>query len=163
MQTTEELKRKMYNQLSLLKKNGIYHLSGLENTLEAYLEALRQDLDFACKSVDLTDARLRKTLQERDDLRNRLQAFEFANKAAGEELRSANGLIKGLRKTIDWLYIAQNDRESQGSTYAQDSLENAPETICGSKESILKCMHSFHPKVYGTKDGLACIYCGWQP
>ena len=82
--TTEELKREMYDRLADVKSsvaNGLvpnYGLVRLEDSLESYLEALRQD---------------------RDSLRNKLQAFEFANRSAAELLSEALREPSGLRKT----------------------------------------------------------------
>lgn len=57
-----------------------------ETSLEDYFEALRQ---------------------ERDELRNKLQAFEFANKSAGELLRDALATVKRQRQFIRTLYTSR--------------------------------------------------------
>lgn len=117
--TTEELKRRMYNALAAVKMciagDRVPHMSlpTFEDRMEAYLDEVRKDLDFACKSIDVTDAKLRKTSEERDDLRNRLQAFEFANKSAGEFLREARLKILTQRQSIGQL---KNERDN--ATYA---------------------------------------------
>ena len=59
----------------------------LEESLEAHLEALRQDRG--------------RLVEERDTLRNQLQAFEHANSAAGDELRAQKDQIGHLTRTRD--------------------------------------------------------------
>lgn len=92
IKTTEELKREMYGRLKSFQKAftiGNFmpkEFTSLEDSLEAYLEALRQEA-----------GTLR---EERDQLRNKLQAFEFANKSAGDLLREAMTLNKQQREAI---------------------------------------------------------------
>jgi hypothetical protein len=64
---------------------------------------------------------------ERDELRNKLQAFEFANKSAGELLRDALATVKRQREYIRTLYVSRKARKNKGSTLAQSSTANAPE------------------------------------
>lgn len=165
---TEQSRREMYEALGIVKgrveinysvKDMLRGVDKFEHTLEDYLEELRKDLDFACKLADLTDARLRKTLQERDDLRNRLQAFEFANKAAGEELRKSQETIKRQREYISEMWGTSKASESDGSTSAQYSTGNSPETICGAFPTV--CQHSFRNE-YAYPSGKLqsrCIFC----
>jgi uncharacterized coiled-coil DUF342 family protein len=111
--TTEELKREMYKDLkrvgSMVSTTHLFKT--FEESLEEYLEELRKDLDFACKSMDLTEAKLRKVAEERDELRNKLQAFEFANKSTAELLSEALRKLSELRKL-------------SGSTSAQSETGN---------------------------------------
>lgn len=60
-----------------------------------------------------------------DELRNKLQAFEFANKSAGELLRNAMATIRRQQKFIRTLYASRKARKSKGSTSAQIKRENA--------------------------------------
>ncbi len=168
MQTTEELKREMYRALGNAQgrivinysvKDMLGGIDELENALEAYLEALRKDLDFSRMSADLTNAQIRKILQERDDLRNRLQAFEFANKAAGEELRKSQETIKRQREYISEMWGTSKASESNAGTSAQDSSGNVSETICGPLQT--PCQHSFRNE-YAYPSGklqARCVFC----
>jgi hypothetical protein len=109
--TTEELKREMYQWLRLIKgslpnngrSDGARKGEQFEEVLEAYLEALHQ---------------------ERTDLRNKLQAFEFANKSAGELLRDAMATVKRQRQFIKTLYTSRKARKSKAATRTQSSKEN---------------------------------------
>ena len=92
--TTEELKREMYGELAELKdrlnnkSSTIDIFRGVirfENSMEAYFESLRKE------HISLS--------QDRDTLRNKLQAFEFANRSAAELLSEALREPSGLRKT----------------------------------------------------------------
>ena len=141
--TTENLKREMYEFLEVLKfaYRGVPKplLFGYFDTaLEKYLEALRQD---------------------RDDLRNRLQAFEFANKACGEELRAASELIQRQRKFIRTLYASRKARKVKGSASAQSSDEKAVGEILGAVQRL--CQHSWRTVIAfpsGTEQK-ECIFC----
>jgi len=171
--TTEELKREMYDQFSRTVKavqanlGERFKLSKLENSLEAYLEALRQE---------------RSTIrEERDELRNRLQAFSFANQSAGEFLQQARAKIKAQRQSIGQLKNERDNaeanearlrkvlsdarkelselRKSAGGTSGQSSVENSAESILGGVQRI--CQHSF--RVYHAypsgKLKSQCIFC----
>lgn len=96
----EITKRVMYSwlaQVKMIDQGGAYQLNSatdLESALEAYLEALRQ---------------------ERDDLRNRLQAFEFANKSSDEFLIEAQELLRSERKVMAHLQAkVKSQRQSIG-------------------------------------------------
>ena len=94
--TTEELKREMYGQLKDLKKLSDSQASfqaaeAMENSLEEYLEALRQELQ---QWKDIADERDLRSA----NLRNKLQAFDFANRSASELLSEALREPSGLRK-----------------------------------------------------------------
>ena len=123
--TTEELKRAMYQSLKIIR--GYTHcapvLNDFEASMESYLERLRQEaidvdsrLNHASKMFSIVqDAYSRQqdlTSQARteaDQLRNKLQAFEFANKSAGEMLQAANEKIKRQRQSIGQL---KNERDN---------------------------------------------------
>ena len=96
--TTEELKREMYDALDVfkyaLRNTPKPMLTGLlESSLEAYLEALRQELQ---QWKDIADERDLRSAT----LRNKLQAFEFANRSAAELLSEALRETSGLRKSV---------------------------------------------------------------
>lgn len=130
--TTEELKREMYGQLKDLKKlsdsqASFQAVEAMENSLEAYLEELRKAMvtinesTVSCAQhsaeafVDL-EARLASMTEERNELRNKLQAFEFANRSAAELLSEALREPSGLRKSAQ--AIPQQESEDRGSCAA---------------------------------------------
>jgi histidinol-phosphate/aromatic aminotransferase/cobyric acid decarboxylase-like protein len=139
--TTEELKRAMFAALADLKGRIVINYSvkdmlrgadEFEHVLEEYLEQLRQ---------------------ERDELRNRLQAFQFANQSAGEFLQAKSKKLKKARKELSEL------RKSAGSTSAQSEKENVPESMLGPIQRI--CQHSFryHHAYPSGKIESQCIFC----
>lgn len=113
---------------------GVEQFEGL---LEDHLEQLRQQYEqMAAKArerfesiqsleqsgQDLT-ARLLAMTEERDTIRNKLQAFEFANKSSGKFLIDALRKVKSQRKTIKALRNAQEARESVGATSVSGDAE----------------------------------------
>lgn len=130
--TTEELKREMYASLTGFTKAftiGNFappQFAELENALEAYLEALRQEADTLIvrlkgeneRNVILLNAfRNQQNLTsdartEADRERNRCQAFEFANKSAGEFLIEARAKIARQRQSIGQLKNDRNNAQS---------------------------------------------------
>lgn len=173
MQTTEKLKREMYRLLAAANKmaqDGIspnITLPHFESALEAYLEALRADLsesgraDHLQQRIAFLTSEVHARAEERDELRNKLQAFEFANKSAGELLRDALATVKRQREYIRTLYISRKARKGKGSTSAQSSAGNGCKAGCGGLAAIpavnlgSKCAHSAGP------DG-NCIFCRGQ-
>lgn len=199
--TTEELKREMYTKLRHCKVWGEQHLQEFEDSFEEYLEALRREAEILKIQVKsegerggiILDAYHRQqdlTMQARADAdteRNRAQAFEYANKSAGEFLQEARTKIKAQRQSIGQLKnerdnavhaakvrTSQRDgleaqllearkeltelRKSVSATRIQDSGENAPETKCGAAQ--VKCHRCF--------DTGFCVWpkdtlLGWQP
>lgn len=113
--TTEELKREMYDQLAATKFYGRNYFPGFETCLETYLEALRQDSMRASIEQDDLSIRLANMTTDRDEIRNKLQAFEFANKSAGEFLQEAQAKVKRQRQSIGQL---KNDRNNARSLAA---------------------------------------------
>lgn len=110
--TTEELKREMYACWKSAKNEvGEQALEVLEATTEEYLEALRQELRNSHIATGDTAILLSEMTTERDSLRNKLQAFEFANKSAGELLIHAQGTIKKQRQYIRTLYTSRAKRK----------------------------------------------------
>lgn len=156
--TTEELKREMYRYLVDIKKLADSQASfttaeALENSLGAYLEELRKDLNFACASVDLADAKARKAAEERDAAIRKLQAFEFANKSAGELLIRAQETIKRQRKFIRTLYTSRKARKVAGATRIQSSPGNVSEVKCGTtalRDPLMPKKKCTHPKGWRT-------------
>jgi hypothetical protein len=96
--TTEELKHAMYHELNQI--TGEAKFDSFQSALEAYLEELRQDLKAAHIATGDVAIQLSEMTTERDSLRNKLQAFEFANKSAGELLRDVMTLNKQQRESI---------------------------------------------------------------
>lgn len=131
--TAEELKREMYEFLKILRVNsGRPNLADIfESALEAYLEALRKQLNqMAAGSSELLtaiktiDQHHRSMTEERDNLRNRLQAFEFANKSAGEFLIEAQELLRSEREVIAHLQ-AKVKRQRQSIGQLKNDRNNA--------------------------------------
>ena len=160
--TTEELKRAMFEHLEIIKefseKPMLCRL--LETALEEYLEQLRQE--YVRKSSQFKNAicLLEDTTEERDELRNRLQAFEFANKSAGEFLQESRAKCKRLKEKLHEARKELSElRESAGSTSGQDSEEVVSEAILGPIQRI--CQHSFrvHHAYPSGKLESQCIFC----
>lgn len=133
----EETRREMYAKLELAKNrfNAWFGndamIGSLESALEAHLEELRKDLNFACAALDVEAARRTKLVQERDDIQLRLHAIDHAyfvqseaNRVAGEELRRARALIREQQESISKLYRAQEQRKDQGAMSACAQGEN---------------------------------------
>ena len=147
MSTTEELKREMYKSLANLKgrieihysiKDALHGVDDLESTIEDYLEALRQD---------------------RDTLRNKLQAFEFANQSTSELLRDALTTVKRQREFIRTLYTSRKARKPKQATRTQSSTENASDVKCEAPERNMTCsFKGLHKHYIG-----ACPHCGGGP
>lgn len=144
IKTTEVTRRELYASIkrtweftSPYSTTGRF-LEKTENALESHLEALRQ---------------------EHDDLRNRLQAFEFANKSAGDLLRDALATVKRQREFIRTLYTSRKARKSKRATRIQSSDENSAETICGPLLSL--CQHSWRDQFadLSGKRQKQCIFC----
>lgn len=131
--TTEELKRDVYEKLADFRK--IISIGGftpaefihMENSLEAYLEAMRQEAIAKDVRIDhlermgdvMRDGYMYQqqlTAQARteaDRERNRCQAFEFANKSAGEFLAEARAKLKAQRQHFGKL---KNERDNYART-----------------------------------------------
>lgn len=129
--TTEELKREMYEMLKEVKGDfearfriiKFPSLEEFESLMEEYLERLRQEaialqmkndtqrsiIEGAGGTNDLS-YRLIKMTDERDTLRNKLQAFEFANRSAAELLSEALREPSGLRSS-QCCMVHQNRKE----------------------------------------------------
>lgn len=148
IKTTEELKRSMYHELNQI--TGEAKFDPFQNSLEAYLERLRIETNDLRSANEQGFAALMSLKGERDDLRNKLQAFEFANKSASEFLIEAQAKVRRQRQSIGQL---KNDRDNArnlaganytkyqkarqelselrklvGSTIAQNRKENAAYT-----------------------------------
>lgn len=169
--TTETMKREMYEFLEVLKfayraipKPLLFGY--FDTALEKYLEALRQEisdlsaLNTKGRNASLHDQVLLQNLrEERDDLRNRLQAFVFANRAAGEQLRAANELIQRQRESIKELHATKDDRKSVPGTSPQRSEENSPSAVLEALPML--CQHSYQ-YMHDVPSGELrprCIFC----
>lgn len=131
--TTEELKREyaramhdVMHHARAIGPNTLARMREFEDAVEEYLEQLRQEM--AANSVRLDGENERNKIlldayrqqqdltsqarTEADQLRNRLQAFEFANKSAGEMLQAANEKIKRQRQSIGQLKNDRNNAQS---------------------------------------------------
>ena len=174
--TTEELKREMYDLMSMVKGQTAHPTTTrlFENSLEGYLERLRQERE----ALIVTRA---SVIEERDAYLRKLQAFEFANKSAGEMLQAANEKIKRQRQSIGQLknerdnaehrakvrttqrdklaQQLQETRKSHGAASVSDSTENDPESILRSVQR--NCQHSFRQQHEFPSGKLQneCIFC----
>jgi len=101
----EKSKAEMYEMLSVLREFAKKPVlcAEFESYLEKYLELLRQELESLRAdnsrghAASLQDqASMQSLRQERDDLRNRVQVLESANKIAGERMR----VITEARETL---------------------------------------------------------------
>lgn len=159
----EGTKRNMFKALEDLKgriginysiKDMLRGVDELENSLEEHLEELRKAMVTINEStvrcaqhsagafLDL-ETRLARMTEERDSIRNKLQAFEFANRSAAELLSDALREPSGLRK-------------SEGGTSHQNNEESRLCATCGGFGKVL-CMHSFF--AIGD-DPMKCTFCG---
>lgn len=152
--TTEELKRDMCGclaRVSQMISDGciprmVFPL--FEGILEQYLEALRQELKTSHEATGELAIQVQEAKAERDELRNKLQAFEYANKNAGELLRDALATVERQREYIRTLYTSRNARKLAGSTSGQKKSESAPQVKCGLSAHDSKamspssCMHT---------------------
>lgn len=143
--TTEELKREMYDAMSILKSQvqatGVaMGGSRFESALEKYLEALRQESASLTKHGNiLLDAYSHQqglTAQARneaDSERNRRQAFEFANQSAGEFLQEARAKVKSQRISIGQLK-SERDNAVHALKVKTSKLEKALQELSELRE-----------------------------
>lgn len=139
-----------------------------EESLEAHLEELRKGLvalerrnDSQYESINILQPRLEVMTEERDTLRNKLQALKMASSTAAEvirglrseleeardgsnanQLHAANSLIQRQRMAIEALTLSR----SNGALTIQEFVQLMPE--------LTACQHSFHHMHEH------CIYCG---
>lgn len=150
----EQTRREMYD---ALKKITSVQLNGqqffgpeFENALESHLEALRvehkksteRELFLEALSSGFAEQR-DLACQQRNELRNKLQAFEFANKSAGELLRDALATVKRQREFIMARYASPETRKGKGSTSAQSEQERVACGKCGGSGRILIGLSGF--------------------
>lgn len=123
--TTEDLKRALYEYFEVARSNSARPnlFSLFEKSFEEYLEALRSEKEILTARLQgeneraniLLDAyrnQQRQTIEARteaDGERNRRQAFEFANKSAGELLIDSRAKVKAQRQSIGKL---KNERDN---------------------------------------------------
>lgn len=155
--TTEELKRVMYVDLKRLGSTSGMHLyKTFEDSLEEYHDALRQDLKTSHEATGELAIQLSEMTAQRDTLRNKLQAFEFANQSAGELLRDALATVKRQRQFIRTLYTSRKARKGKPATRIQSSQENVSESKCVATDAIPACaFEGLHRHYTG-----ACPHCG---
>lgn len=123
-ETTEWLRHEMYFRLSKNKNPDVDSpdMDCFESAMESYLDRLRE---------------------ERDELRNKLQAFEFANRSAAELLSEALREPSGLRK-------------SEGGTSAQFARKSVTIDDWSGKPRIFPCCHKMADPDFDIK----CPGCG---
>lgn len=160
--TTEELKREMYKVLASLDRKTLlaetgklqrgesatYEMQFFQCVLESYLEALCKELKNSHEATGELAIQLHEMTAERDELRNKLQIFELANKTAGDLLRDALATVKRQRQFIRTLYTSRKTRKVVGGTSCQKKQGNVLESKCGGSASVseeistIKCMHT---------------------
>lgn len=178
--TTEELKRDMYD-LALEMRNDPYHdcfkslyyrlseknYGKFESALEAYLEALRQEsiakdvrIDHLERMGDvMRDGYMyqqqltAQARNEADSERNRRQAFEFANKSAGEFLQEARAKVKAQRQSIGQLKN-ERDNAQHALKVKTTKLEKAPQEL----QELRKVVPG--TSAQSSEEGVACVKCG---
>lgn len=162
----EETKREMYAKLARTKLDmgtnymGWVHFPEFEAALEAHLEELRKDLNFACAALDVEAARRAKLVQERDDIQGRLHAVDHAyfvqsqaNAAAGEELRAAKAKIVEQREAICDLYMAKVQRKDLNRAPTLEEIENA------AKEATEGLVRQYHMTISSPCTNPQCWLC----
>lgn len=110
--------------------------------LKSKVQGLSDANDYGCRV-------LMKLTEERDELRNKLQAFEFANKSAGEFLQEARAKVRTQRQSIGQL---KNERDNA----------NFREKVQSSKlEKALQELSELRKAVGGTsaQSSQVCIAC----
>jgi len=152
----EVTKREMYDSLAILKgrikinysiKDMQRGADEFENTLEAHLEELRKAMVTAneiitrCSNHSLNTIRdlgiqIDNVTEERDNLRNRLQAFEFANKSAGEFLQAAQAKVKSQRQSIGQLKNDRNNAQALAAVNYQ-KYQNARQELSELRKSLM--------------------------
>ena len=141
--TTEELKREMFKALVEMKgrieinysiKDMLRGVDEFEHALEDCLQSMRED---------------------RDTLRNKLQAFEFANRSAAELLSEALREPSGLRKT-ESCALALRSQEN-ASFGIPDALLRCPAHFI---QTNCKEGRHFMVNSRGPDGGLHCLACG---
>jgi hypothetical protein len=140
--TTEELKREMFKALAEMKgrieinysiKDMLRGVDEFEHALEGCLQSMRED---------------------HDTLRNKLQAFEFANRSAAELLSEALREPSGLRKTSQ--AIPQQESVDRGSCAKCRAVELRNPPI-----QRKKCTHPWAWRTHSQADEcFVCRKCG---
>jgi hypothetical protein len=112
--------------------------SDIERTRREMWDRLRETKVFCDTSMEVIIGSFEEALelhletlrQEKVGLRNKLQAFQFANQSAGELLRDAMATVKRQREFIRTLYTSRKARKNKGSTSGRNSKENASCASC---------------------------------
>lgn len=137
-------------------------------------------IDMTANRDELARSNLAST-EVRDQLRNKLQAFEFANKSAGEFLQEAQAKVKRQRQSIGQLKNDRNNaqslaavnydkyqkarreaselRKQLGATRIQNETENVAGDELKRFEETSKhvCHHRWHQCMKGAP--LVCVKC----
>lgn len=200
----EQAKREMYNDLKRVGGMvATTHLfKTFESSLESYLELLRQDhealhetarkrfedlersemladsfektLDVSRQYANLLSTRLAKMTEERDSLRNRMQAYEARESRAGTSGQTSGdrascatpdskttallGAVVDVRRiTTDW---AVNGLRAKTAIRAVSAVVNGKPSVLQAMKDFEKpatCMHSFF--AIG-QDQMKCTFCG---
>lgn len=119
--------RQQYEQMAATARDRFEAIQSLEQANQE----LQRCNDNQCESIRVGQSRLEEMTEELDAIRNKLQAFEFANKSSGEFLIDALRKVKSQRKTIKDLRKAQGARESVGATLRQAEDETPRCSLCG--------------------------------
>jgi len=113
---TEVTKREMYKALKIVNECfASLPIQKLEEALEAHLEELRKELKSEKTLANRKCEQVCDLTEEHDELRNKLQAFEFANKSSGEFLIEAQELLRSEREVMAHLQAkVKSQRQSIG-------------------------------------------------
>lgn len=151
--------RQQYEQMAATARDRFESIQSLEQANQE----LQRCNDNQRESILVGQSRLEAMTEERDAIRNKLQAFEFANKSSGEFLIDALRKVKSQRKTIKALRKAQEARESVGATsvsscgdVSRDEEKDAP------KLHSQSCARPVDGVTYvstSESNGVVSIYC----
>lgn len=152
--------RQQYEQMAATAHDRFETVQSLEQANQE-LQRRNDNQYEAIRSSDNTaeemTSRLERMTEERDAIRNKLQAFEFANKSSGEFLIDALRKVKSQRKTIKALRKAREARESVGATSVSscgdvgaDKPSSAPkQDLGGSFRAVDGVVYVAHQKFDG--------------
>lgn len=168
----EVTKREMYESLAILKGRIEINYSvkdiqrgadEFEHALEAHLEELRKamvvsnEIITRCSNHSLNTIRdlgiqIDNVTEERDNLRNRLQAFEFANKSAGEFLQAAQAKVKSQRQSIGQLKNDRNNAQALAAVNYQ-KYQKARQELSELRKSLMAI------PAQDSKENAVCAKC----
>lgn len=98
----EQTRREMYNALELLRghRPPAYFFDNFEGHLEAHLEELRKGMAALAEALKIATAHKFELIEERDTLRNKLQALQMASSTAAEVIRGLRSELEEAREGI---------------------------------------------------------------